>query len=48
MWKKICSGHAGTVSQTGKSGNVDHPYPVQTDHPKLTSISLIKKVGLIC
>ena len=32
----------------GKSGDVDHLNPVQTDHPKLTSLSHSKKVALIC
>ena len=30
----------------GKSGDIDHPYPVQIDHLKLTSFSCIKKVAI--
>jgi len=33
---------------SGKSGDVDHPYPVQSDHPKLTFISCIKRAAFVC
>jgi hypothetical protein len=32
----------------GKSGDVDHPSPVQTDHPKLTSYSCCKRAVFLC
>ena len=32
----------------GKSGDIDHPYPVQSDHLKLTSVSCIKRAAFVC
>ena len=34
--------------RAGKSGDTDHLYPVQTDHPKLRSLSCHKEVVFLC
>ncbi|MBC7747874.1 MAG: hypothetical protein H7Z76_04715 [Methylotenera sp.] len=41
-YPKECKAHGG------KSGDTDHPNPVEADHPKLTSFSCGKKVVFLC